>query len=90
MCEHSGASGPEVSGSKYNVEYSYDGILFSHKKERSTDKCYTWMNLENMQIKKKARQKGFPSGAVVKNPPANAGDTDLTPGPGRSHMPQSN
>ena len=31
----------------------------------------------------------FPDGAVVKNPPANAGDTGLIPGPGRSHMPQS-
>ena len=33
---------------------------------------------------------GFPGGAVVKNPPANAGDTDSSPGPGRSHMLQSN
>ena len=32
----------------------------------------------------------FPGGAVVKNPPANAGDTGLSPDPGRSHMPQSN
>ena len=32
---------------------------------------------------------GFPGGAVVKNPPANAGDTGSSPGPGRSHMPQS-
>ena len=32
----------------------------------------------------------FPGGAVVKNPPANAGDTGLIAGPGRSHMPQSN
>ena len=33
---------------------------------------------------------GFPGGSVVKNPPANAGDTGSSPGPGRSHMPQSN
>ena len=32
----------------------------------------------------------FPGGAVVKNLPANAGDTGLSPGPGRSHMLQSN
>ena len=32
----------------------------------------------------------FPGGTVVKNPPANAGDTGSSPGPGRSHMPQSN
>ena len=29
----------------------------------------------------------FPGGTVVKNPPANAGDTGSSPGPGRSHMP---
>ena len=30
------------------------------------------------------------SSSVVKNLPANAGDTGLSPDPGRSHMPQSN
>ena len=32
---------------------------------------------------------GFPGGAVVRNPPANAGDTGSCPGLGRSHMLQS-
>ena len=32
----------------------------------------------------------FPGGTVVKNPPANAGDMGSSPGPGRSHMLQSN
>ena len=32
----------------------------------------------------------YPDGPVVKNPPANAGDTGVIPGSGRSHMPQSN
>ena len=32
----------------------------------------------------------FPGGTVVKNPPAYARDTGLSPGPGRSHMPWSN
>ena len=32
----------------------------------------------------------FPGSAVVKNPPANAGGTGLSSGPGRSHMPWSN
>ena len=32
---------------------------------------------------------GFPGGAVVRNPPANAGDMGSSPGPGRSHMPRS-
>ena len=31
-------------------------------------------------------QSGFPDGTVVKNPPANAGDTGLIPGPRGSHM----
>ena len=33
---------------------------------------------------------GLPSGLVVGNPPTNAGDTGSIPGPGRSHMLQSN
>ena len=32
---------------------------------------------------------GFPGDSVVKNPPANAGDTGLIPCPERSHMPWS-
>ena len=32
----------------------------------------------------------FPGSAVVKNPPANAGDTGSSPGLGRSHVPRSN
>ena len=32
----------------------------------------------------------FLGGAVVKNPPANAGDTGSTPNLGSSHMPWSN
>ena len=34
--------------------------------------------------------RGFPGGAVVENPPANAGDTGSSPGLGGSHMPRSN
>ena len=42
-------------------------------------KCYQKQN--------KIKQKwGFPGGSVVKNPSAIAGDVDLIPGPGRSHM----
>ena len=36
------------------------------------------------------KERDFPGGAVVKNPPANSGDTGSSPGPGRSHMPRSN
>ena len=33
---------------------------------------------------------GFPGGSVVKNPPANAGNTGSSPDLGSSHMPRSN
>ena len=36
------------------------------------------------------RNEGFPGGTVVKNVPANAGDTGSSPDLGRSHMPRSN
>ena len=39
---------------------------------------------------KKMDKVDFPGGAVVKNLPANAGDTGSSPGPGRSHMPRGN
>ena len=38
----------------------------------------------------KGNLRGFPGGAVVKNPPANAGDWGFCPGPGRYHMLRSN
>ena len=54
----------------------------------------TWKKREREKIEKKKKRKkhfaAFPGGAVVKNPPVNAGDTGLSPGPGRSHMPRSN
>ena len=40
--------------------------------------------------KEETIDRDFPAGAVVKNPPASAGDTGSRPGPGRSHMPWSN
>ena len=42
------------------------------------------------QIRKRGLQelsdRALPGGSVVKNPPANAGDTGSIPGSGRSHM----
>ena len=53
-----------------------------------------WVNLIGVQLNQRSqtqnRMWGFPGGAVVKNPPANAGDTGLSPGLGRSHMLWSN
>ena len=36
------------------------------------------------------KNRSFPGGAAVENPPANAGDTGSSPGLGGSHMPRSN
>ena len=46
-------------------------------------------SLLNKNMVKNMYTRDFPDGAVVKNPPANAGDTGSSPGPGRSHMPRS-
>ena len=43
-----------------------------------------------MYLRISVRCKGFRSGSVIKNTPANAGDMGSIPGPGRSHMPRSN
>ena len=45
---------------------------------------------ETSKVMQSTTNRGFPGGAVVKNLPANAGDTGSSPGPGRSHMPWSN
>ena len=42
-----------------------------------------------MKLKNK-QNRDLPGGPVVKNLPANAGDTGLIPGLGRSHILQSN
>ena len=42
------------------------------------------------RLSKTRKRRDFPGGTVVKNLPANAGDTGSSPGPGRSHMPWSN
>ena len=38
--------------------------------------------------KKKKKEQDLPGGTVGKNPPANAGNTGLIPGPWRFHMPE--
>ena len=49
-----------------------------------------WNLRTHSPVDEKMRFRDFPGGAVVENPPANAGDMGSIPGPGRSHMPRSN
>ena len=52
---------------------------------------YVYAQLNHFAVQQKlTQQRDFPGGAVVKNPPANAGDTGSSPGPRRSHVPRSN
>ena len=60
--------------------FPYDFLLSSH----------AYKVLAHLKIILKNHTEGFPGGAVVRNPPANAGDMGSSPGPGRSHMPWSN
>ena len=63
-------------------------ILLEHHWIKSEITNYLESNLKEHFILKPTW--GFPGGAVVKNPPANAGDIGSSTGPGRSHMPRSN
>ena len=52
---------------------------------------HLYKELSKQQFKNPIRKwRDFPGGAVVKNPPASAGDMGSIPGPGRTHMPWSN
>ena len=51
-------------------------------------RCSTSLNIREMEVKTTMR--GFPGGQVVKNLPANAGDTGSISGLGRFHILQSN
>ena len=73
-------SRPAVSAQPWSVcatdSHGYEGsfLFLTHEcSERVSNGIKRWYG-------------DFPGGAVVKNPPVNAGDTGSSPGPGRSHM----
>ena len=75
--------GHKSSLSKLKKTEIISSIFSDHKAMRLEINYRKKKNCKNTNM-------GFPGGAVVENLPANAGDTGLNPGLGRSHMPQSN
>ena len=66
---------------------------YTHKKEKAIQTQHERQTSNHKRTEEEGKKKdlqGFPGDTVVKNPPANAGDTGSSPGPGRSHMPWSN
>ena len=59
------------------------------KKHKGRNNRFEYIKLLHFLVIKRIHW-DFPDGAVVKNPPAIAGDTGSSPGPGRAHMLWSN
>ena len=87
--QHSKIMGHDKDISKMEI-YSNTGLTQETRKISNEQSNLTSKELEEETKPKVNKKRDFPGGAVVKNPPAIAGDTGLSPGPGRSHMPQSN
>ena len=71
-------------GGKYTI------VMQDVNLRRSWVRSLLELSVQSLQLSYKAKMfPDFAGGAVVKNLPANAGDTGLSPGLGRSHMPRS-
>ena len=74
---------------KLKIELPYDPAIpllgiYPEKTIIQKETCTTMFTAALFKI-----AKDLPGGTMVKNPPANAGDTGSSPGLGRSHMPRS-
>ena len=83
-----------VLGSRKASKFAWQVItglrqLFLSQFHTEEHRCRVKNHKMKKKIGKKKKGWDFSGGAMVKNPPANAGDTVSSPGPGRSHMPQS-
>ena len=67
-------------------------MQYLRHQDADRNKCFLSRSSPKLWVNqvKNLRPGDFPGGTVVKNPLVNAGDMGLIPGPGRSHMPQSN
>ena len=92
--DEKGSKGEVINGSRCSWRWSKvrieDGLLMEVTGDlvRAVWVVRWAKSLIGVGLRKKVG--GFPGGAVVENPPANAGDAGLIPGPGGSHMPRSN
>ena len=80
---------------KSSYKQKYSEILSSGLSFSLLNWCFFLWRPSEDQLKYGSKElwtklRDFPGGAVVENPPANAGDMGSNPGPGRSHMPRSN
>ena len=78
---HSSLSSAWLLPSQISYHTFEENPLISRHKHNQTEEAETQ---ENRVCR------DFLGGTMVKNPPANAGDTGSSPGPARAHMPQSN
>ena len=65
--------------------YDRQGINLQNKQTTQASQSQ-----KTKQFNQNMGRRDFPGGAVVRNPPASAGDVGSSPGPGRSHIPWSN
>ena len=61
------------------------GVSYLNKRIKTIEKLQSGFHM----VLFKNHTRGFPGGAVLKNPSANARDMGSSPGPRRSHMPRS-
>ena len=96
LCDHlerwdrEGGREGDARGKRYGDICIYITDSLCYKAETNTPLKSNYTPKKTLKKKKKRPVKGFPGGTVVKNLPANAGYTGLSPGPGRSHMLWSN
>ena len=74
------------SSNRYNIRHKNQ---WQYDPEELQKVSFLWNAFPDQQILLEKSLEGFLGGSVVKNPPANAGDTGLISDLGRSHMPRS-